>query len=130
MQIVDQVTAAELAELFDQADWAKGRTRSDLTALLENGTSIYVAARDDKGHLIGFARALSDGRYRALLDDVVVDHTHRGQGIGQALVQALLDQLTHVDQIALITGGTAPDFYAKFGFQPTSKDTVVMRRDR
>jgi predicted GNAT family N-acyltransferase len=78
--------------------------------------SLCVGAWQD-GRLVGFARVITDGVYRALLEDVVVDETLRGQGIGQALVERMLERLTHVQQILLVCGEHLIPFYAPFGFQ-------------
>ena len=42
--------------------------------------------------LIGFVHACWDGGSHAFVLDTIVDTTHRRQGIGQALVPALIDQ--------------------------------------
>jgi ribosomal protein S18 acetylase RimI-like enzyme len=58
---------------------------------LEHHSLTWIGAfRHDT--LIGFVHACWDGGSHAFVLDTIVDTTHRRQGIGQALVRALIDQ--------------------------------------
>lgn len=84
-----QVANAELntlhAEGFDHllvdADW-EGQ--------LAGHSLGWVVARD-KGRLVGFVNVAWDGGVHAFLLDTVVAVSHRGRGVGKALVQAAGD---------------------------------------
>jgi hypothetical protein len=52
--------------------------------------------------LVGYARALTDGRFRALIDDVVVDEAQRGSGIGSEIMRRLVGYVTRVDEVFLL----------------------------
>jgi GNAT superfamily N-acetyltransferase len=105
---------ADVQRLLAQTDWAAQRTPADLQTMLAG--SVWVGAwQDDR--LVGFARAITDGVYRALLEDVVVDESLRGQGIGRALVETLLERLAPVQQILLVCGDHLIPFYGQFGFE-------------
>lgn len=67
------------------------------------------------GALLGAARAISDGVYYAVVLDVVVAPEHQGQGIGRALMTALLAQLP-LEKIYLTAPPDKQDFYKKLGF--------------
>jgi predicted N-acetyltransferase YhbS len=67
--------------------------------------------------VVGFGRAISDGAFRALVDDVVVDASHRGQGLGFEIVKRLLTQLHDVDEVFLNTGPHLERYYGQFGFE-------------
>ena len=69
--------ATELLCLFRQADWAKNRSLDDTVKLLPE-VDVFVSIREGE-KLIGFGRALSDGVFRAILDDIIVDEAHRGR---------------------------------------------------
>jgi predicted GNAT family N-acyltransferase len=101
--------------LLTQTDWAANRSPADLQTVLAG--SVCIGAWEDD-QLVGFARAITDGVYRALLEDVVVDESLRGQGIGRALVEKLLEHLAPVQQILLVCGDHLVPFYAQFGFEP------------
>ncbi|MEL6611102.1 MAG: GNAT family N-acetyltransferase [Bacteroidota bacterium] len=117
---------AEVQALLDQTDWADGRSPDGVARLLATGP--YVTARAG-GQLIGFARALSDGRYRALIEDVIVDAEWRGRGVGDALVQLLLDtHLSHVDQVHLGCEEANVAFYERFGFERVTGPRMILTR--
>ena len=104
----------ELKFLFSQTSWASKREDHDIEKMLNN-LSVFVSIRDNSV-LIGFGRAITDGIYRALIDDIIVDHTHQGKGIGRIIVESLLDQLEGVEEIFLNTKPELEDFYKRFGF--------------
>ena len=51
---------------------------------------ISIGAWKD-GKLIGFARAISDGQFRAYIEDVVIHTSFQKSGIGMILVSKLLE---------------------------------------
>lgn len=69
--------------------------------------------------LVGFGRASSDGRYRAVLWDVVVEGAYQGQGLGRRLVETLLQApaLREVERTYLMTTNSRA-FYERLGFRP------------
>jgi len=108
--------AEELKTLFLQTSWAKDRTIESIQKLLKH-TKIFVVIRnEDTNQLIGFGRAISDGIYRALLDDVVIDTEYRGKGFGKQIIQELLKELGDVEQVFLNTKPALEEFYKQFGF--------------
>ncbi len=115
----------ELQYLFKQTTWAKERTLEGVELLL-SGTKNYIVIRD-KSKLIGYGRALSDGVYRAVLDDIVVDTSYRKRGIGHHIVKGLLDQLTDVEQIFLNTKPDLEPFYNHHGFLKSKAFTMLLQ---
>jgi ribosomal protein S18 acetylase RimI-like enzyme len=69
-------------------------TRGDLSALVESDATTLLVARADEGHILG-AAAVTVYRVptgvRAIIEDVIVDQSARGQGIGEGLVRAALE---------------------------------------
>lgn len=123
-QSTDELPAvAELSELFAQAHWSLHRNRGDIGKLLVK-TDIFVTVRQ-ANNLVGFGRALSDGVFRALLDDIIVAQAHRGQGVGHMIVKSLMKQLPEIEEIYLHTDHDLGTFYNEFGFQPY--DGLTMR---
>lgn len=116
--------AFELLPLFSQTTWAKDRSAEGI-ALLLNKTETYVVIRDND-QLIGFGRALTDGIYRALLDDIIVHEKYRKQGIGKLIVNKLLDQLKDVEQIFLTTKPELESFYKPYGFSKSKGLTMSL----
>jgi ribosomal protein S18 acetylase RimI-like enzyme len=62
---------------------------NDLADLVRDAASTLMVARDDAGRIVG-ALTLSVYRVptgvRSIIEDVIVDNTARGQGIGEALM--------------------------------------------
>jgi GNAT superfamily N-acetyltransferase len=81
-----------------------------------------------EGELIGFGRAISDGVFRAMIDDVIVDENHRGLGIGAMIMSDLLQQLADVDQVFLNTRIELHGFYRSKGFEKFEGHTMRMRK--
>lgn len=107
--------AMELMSLFAQTTWAKKRSISGIESMLEK-TEIFVVIRDEK-KLIGFGRAITDGIYRALIDDIVIDENYQKKGLGGQVLSELLKKLQRVDEIFLNTGEHLEVFYKKYGFE-------------
>jgi len=103
----------DLLALFAENVWTKDRTRADVQLMLEK--SGWVGAWRGN-QLVGFARAVTDDLYRAFIEDVMVLESARGQGIGLALVRALLGRLAHVQAIALDCANNLAGYYAQLGF--------------
>ena len=103
----------ELLRLFAQPEWTKTRTIAEIQIILKN--SVCVGAWQGN-RLVGFARAVTDDLFRAFIEDVIVDESMRGRGIGLALMRSLLGRLSHVQEIALTTQNSLVTFYAQVGF--------------
>jgi ribosomal protein S18 acetylase RimI-like enzyme len=122
------VDLQQLQALFDaHAFWAKGRSITDLQIMLEH--SEPTISMWDESKLIGFARATSDGIYRAMIWDVVIDETYRGLGLGRKLVDTLIHhpKLARVERVYLTTSHQQ-NFYERLGF--VRNDTATMILDR
>jgi N-acetylglutamate synthase-like GNAT family acetyltransferase len=116
----------QLRELFNiTAFWAQERSMSDLSIAIENSEPV-MAIWDDQ-RLIGFARATSDGIYRATIWDVVIHPDYRGTGLGSKLVESLIShpRMSRVERIYLMTTHQQ-GFYEKIGFQTNSTTTMVL----
>ncbi len=115
----------DLRRLLAHTSWAANRTEADIAARIQC-TPLFVVARDG-ATTIGFGRALTDGTYRALLDDIVVAEDRRGRGIGAAIVESLLRELADVEEVVLNTEESLRGFYERLGFRPFTGLTMVRR---
>lgn len=83
----------------------------------------------EDGGQIGFARVVSDFATFAYLADVFVLESHRGRGLGQFLIAAVMDHpsLQGLRRWVLATRD-AHDLYARFGFTPLAAPERFMER--
>ncbi|PPJ64639.1 GNAT family N-acetyltransferase [Cuspidothrix issatschenkoi] len=117
----------QLQELFNlTAFWAKGRSIKDWGIAIVN--SEPVISIWDRELLIGFARATSDGIYRATIWDVVIHPDYQGNGLGSKLVETVLShpRMQKVERVYLMTTNQQ-EFYEKIGFQVNNTTTMVLR---
>ncbi len=115
-----------LLELFRcAAFWARDRQIDDLKTAVANSRPV-VSARDGD-RLIGFARATSDGVYRAALWDVVVHPDYQGAGLGRKLVETVLmhPHVNQAERVYLMTTNQQK-FYERIGFEENKTTTLVL----
>ncbi len=110
--------------LSEVSYWATGRSRETQDRLIDEAARVVGLYDGDRQ--IGFCRAASDKVSFVYLADVYVLEEYRGRGLGEALVQFMLDdaELANVRWILHTTNMHA--LYRKFGF--TEPDYKVMER--
>lgn len=100
-------------------------TLDELTALVQEASSTLMVARNPAGQIIG---ALSLAVYRvptgvrSIIEDVVVDLSARGQGVGEALMQRAIERAAEkgASNITLTSNPmrvAANRLYLKMGFK-------------
>lgn len=122
----DRLDLSQLQELFNlTAFWAKGRSLEDLSVAISNSDPVISVWDENK--LIGFARATSDGIYRANIWDVVIHPDYRQLGLGTKLVEFILShpRLSRVEKVYLMTTHQQ-HFYQKIGFCTNETTTMVI----
>jgi len=108
--------------LTTEAYWGRWRGRTEIEAQLHSAWRIVAAYQGSK--MVGFARAVSDGVAYAYLADVYVDPSHRGHGLGLAVVRELVEgNGADTFRWALHTLD-AHGLYAKLGFAPPGPDLL------
>jgi len=120
------VDLTQLQALFKLgAFWATERKIEDLNIAIENSEPVISVW--DSQTLIGFARATSDGIYRATIWDVVIDPEYRGAGLGRKLVQTVLShpRVNRVERVYLTTTHRQ-SFYERIGFEVNLSSTMVL----
>lgn len=108
----------ELAELYETYDWWADREPTELERALA-GTDETIALRDDESdELVAAARVLTDYTYYAMVFDVIVHDDHRGDGLGEELMAAVVTHppLSDVNPTLLSREGLVP-FYEACGFE-------------
>ena len=117
----------KLQKLLDEnAFWAKNRNIKDLKRCLANSDviiSIWVG-----NEIVGFGRALTDGIYRGVLWDIVIDQNHQGKGFGKLIVNNLLSskEIKNTEKIYLMTTNKKL-FYSQMDFKEVTSQNLLIR---
>ncbi len=121
-----KVDFVQLQHLFlKTAFWAQERNIEDLKIAIANSNPVVTVW--DKKCLIGFARATSDGIYRAGIWDVIVDPNYQGVGLGRKLVQTVLSHpLVSRTERVYLTTTHQQSFYERIGFERNETTTMVL----
>jgi predicted N-acetyltransferase YhbS len=114
------------AFLSEQSHWARGIGRATVERSLAH--SLCFGAYDG-GEQVGLARVVTDRATFAWLADVFVVEARRGEGIGAALMDAVIahPDLQGLRRACLVTR-TAPALYARYGYTPLNAPEIWMER--
>ena len=118
----------KLQKLLDRnAFWAKNRTINDLKKCLANSdvvVSLWVG-----NEIVGFGRALTDGIYRGVLWDIVIDKDHQSKGFGTLILKNLLSskKIKNTKKLYLMTTNKKR-FYSQFNFQEVTSQDLLIRQ--
>ena len=112
--------------LDDNAFWAKGRNINDLKKCLANSdviVSLWVG-----NEIVGFGRALTDGIYRGVLWDIVIDQNFQTKGFGTLIVKNILSskKIKNTKKIYLMTTNKKL-FYSQFNFNEVTSQNLLIR---
>ena len=135
-RVLELLTQVNMVHHNGRPDIFKGPTTKysaeELEALFQDGRRPVFVYRDDAGTVLGYAfcvmnevkdnRLLQDIR-TLYIDDLCVDENVRGQGIGSALYQYVLDYARNegcynVTLNVWSLNGPAMKFYEKCGLKP------------
>ncbi|MEN9246407.1 MAG: GNAT family N-acetyltransferase [Thermostichales cyanobacterium SRBZ-1_bins_19] len=121
-----EVQIPALVQLFNRnAFWAQNRDPEQVAKAL--AFSHPVVSVWDGERMIGFGRATSDGVYRAVLWDIVIDRDYRQRGLGRKLVETLIahPHVQGVERVYLFTTHQQ-GFYQRIGFVENPSTTLVL----
>ncbi|MDW4082771.1 GNAT family N-acetyltransferase [Staphylococcus saprophyticus] len=104
----------EIVRIYHGNHW-NGHNQEEVITLFNTATHVVIAKRE--GQVIGFARAMSDGVFNAAIYDVVVDTAYQSKGVGNKIVQEMVNYLGELSYIHLIATTGNESFYEAIGFQ-------------
>ncbi len=118
----------QLHELYLQQWWSNTRTPEEVDLVLA-GSSITLGMVDDHNNLIGFTRVLTDGIFKAIMFDVIVNEQYRGHKIGSQLVGYVKKhpKLSRVKHLELYCLPELQGYYQQFGFETDVGGMELMR---
>lgn len=120
-----EIPADAVKGLYDSEPWWPERSVDAIARVLARYPAVGAW---DGPRLVGFARAFTDGSFRAQIEDVLVLDGYRRRGIGRALVGRLLEELEHVDAVTLFCNRRLARYYEHLGFTEFAKLAVMHRK--
>ena len=117
----------KLQKLLDRNTfWAKNRTINDLKKCLAKSDVIVSLWVDNE--IVGFGRALTDGIYRGVLWDIVIDQNYEGKGFGTLIIKNLLasKKIKNTKKLYLMTTNKKR-FYSQREFQEVTSQSLLVR---
>ena len=108
---------------------------NDLTAIVQDASSTLLVARNKEQKIVGtltLAAYRVPSGVRSMIEDVVVDNSARGQGIGEALVKRAIEVAREkgVQYISLTSSSVreaANRLYMKVGFKKRETNAYQMK---
>jgi ribosomal protein S18 acetylase RimI-like enzyme len=104
----------ERKEIHASVGWTK-HTNEIIKQVFE--VSNVLALVKVNGRIIGIGRGMTDGVFNAAIYDVVVHRDFQGQGIAKKIMEFLLDKLSNVSCVHLISTTGNEGFYRKLGLK-------------
>ena len=115
---IENITADQLHGFF--VDWPNPPSSKTHLKLLQNSSKVVIAIDPSTDKVVGFITAISDGVLSAYIPLLEVLPEYQGQGIGQHLVEKMLEQLDNIYMVDLCCDEHLIPYYEKFGmFQST-----------
>lgn len=115
----------EIQSLINSAGLTRIQPLSRLVGMVTGSDAYITALAGDK--LIGFGRLLTDYHSIAYINYMVVDPAYQRKGVGQAILEKLVEAAGDVERVFLYTD-TADAFYLRHGFHPSEKRLYLYRK--
>lgn len=112
--------------LSQGASWGRWRDQSVVESQFRDAWRVLGAYVQGTGVMVGCARAVSDGVSIAYLADVYIDPSHRGVGLGAALIHAMVEEGPGKNFKWMLHTYDAHGLYQKYGF--AAPDRTMMER--
>ena len=130
VEVLDEGQVRQLHSLYQGEWWSAGRTLEEVRTMLAHSDVVVGLCAADTGRLLAFARVLTDGVFKALIFDVIVDRAHRSEGLGHELMDQILGHpaLSVVHHFELSCLPELEPFYERWGFSNEVAGVSLMRR--
>jgi ribosomal protein S18 acetylase RimI-like enzyme len=111
--------------LYTSNGWWTERSEQEIAKVLN---SFPAVGAWDEQRLVGFARAVTDGHFRAFIEDVMVHPQYQRLGIGHQLLNRLCEALRKIETISLFCEPDLITFYEQLGFNAYPLQRVMHRK--
>ena len=112
----------EVHRLYSEVGWVA--YTQDMECLKKGSTnSLLVLGAYENGELLGLIRVVGDGHTVVLVQDILVYPSKQRQGVGTALLRAVMERFSTVRQLELVTDNTPKtvEFYKSLGLREFSE---------
>ena len=120
-----QINWQHVSNLFQLVNWGTRPPKDSESSFRQSSFVSIVRSEND---IIGFGRTVDDGKYYALIVDVVIHPKFQGQGIGTKIVAELKDQLKGYEFVTLTAAPGKDGFYEKTGWKK-QKSSFIWPKD-
>jgi len=124
---IEGVDWERVAELFSLVGWG---TRKPEEIKATFGKSSFVRFAHADSLLVGFGRTVDDGRYYALIVDLVVHPDYQRQGIGSRILHDLEKSLASYAFTTLTSVAGKEAFYERQGWLKQTTSFIWPRTDK
>ena len=112
----------EIIDLYQSVGWTN---YTSCPEMLEEAykNSLCILGAFEKEKLVGAVRVVGDGISIVFVQDILVLPEYQRQGVGSALMRAILKKYASVYQVELLTDSTEKSkaFYSSVGLVPVSE---------
>lgn len=116
-----------ISEIFQEVNWGIRQPEEIKNAFKKSSVTCFIK---DEESIVGFGRTVDDGKYYALLVDVVVRPKYHSQGIGTQIVNVLKDHLVDYSFITLTAAPNKEGFYQKIGWEKQKSAYIFPKDER
>jgi GNAT superfamily N-acetyltransferase len=109
----ENVRWGEIVSLFNAVGWAP-RIPGEIEKAFRTSTHLRIAYFGEK--IVGFGRTVDDGKYYAIIADLIVDPEFQGRGIGTRILNELRDELKEYIFTSLTAAPGKDGFYVQQGW--------------
>jgi N-acetylglutamate synthase-like GNAT family acetyltransferase len=123
---LDLVNWKRVSKLFVLVNWELREPKEIEKSFRASSVTCFVKDQDE---IIGFGRTVDDGKYYALLVDIVIHPNQQSKGIGKSIVNELRNKLEGYEFITLTAAPNKEGFYQKIGWKK-QKSAYIFPKDQ
>ncbi len=124
---IEMVNWQRASELFSLVGWGV-RSPQEIQAAFEKSSFVRFAYSNDV--LVGFGRTVDDGKFYALIVDLVIHPEFQSKGIGANMLLYLKDSLEGYSFTTLTSAVGKEEFYEKQGWKKQTTSFIWPRSDK